>query len=138
MKLHRNPGSETATQVVGMIAALSHIDSAGFHGIDMALGGASPTINPSWAGHARKARIAAASISWPDGLQPQAKTFTDAAGRLAAALDGGDAKAAADPAGEVHASWHTLSNLGWNYLAETADIQKEGDANQHQHHHQAP
>ncbi|QDG87100.1 hypothetical protein [Pseudarthrobacter sp. NIBRBAC000502770] len=134
MKLHRNPDSETAAQAGGMIAALSHIDSAGFHGIDMALGGASPTIDPSWAGHVRKARIAAASVSWPDDLQPQLTAFTDAAGRLAAALDEGDTKAASVPAREVHAAWHTLSNRAWNYLAKTSGIEKEGGPAGHQHH----
>lgn len=138
VKLHRNPGSETATRAAGMIAVLSHIDGAGFHGIDTALGGGSPSIDPSWYSHARNARIAAAAIPWPEELQPQAKSFTDAAGRLAAALVGGDTKAAAGPAREVHAAWHTLSNLGWNFLAGIAGIEKEDGAGGHRHQHQAP
>lgn len=138
MKNHRNLGSQTATQAIGVIAVLSHIDSAGFHGIDMALGGASPTIDPSWSSHTRNALIAVVAIDWPDELRPQSKLFTDAAGRLTAALDEGDTKTAAGPAKEVHRAWHTLSSEGWSYLATIAGIQSEGDARQHQRRHQTP
>ncbi|MET3721926.1 MULTISPECIES: hypothetical protein [unclassified Arthrobacter] len=137
MTLNSNPG-ETATQVVGMIAALSHIDSAGFHGIDMELRGESPIIDEFWSSRARAAQIAAASISWPDQLRPQAKLFSEVAGRLAAALSAGDAKAAAHTAREAHSAWHTLNTPAWSYLAKTAGLRKAGDTNQHQHQHQAP
>ncbi|MDQ6751843.1 MAG: hypothetical protein M3017_00140 [Actinomycetota bacterium] len=136
MNPHRNPGTQTATQTVGMIAVLSHIDSAGFHGIDMALGGATPTIDPSWSSHTHNARIAVAAIPWPDELRARAKSFADAAARLAAALDRGETMAAAAPAREVHAAWHTLSSAGWNFLAKTVGIQ--GEANTHPQQHPPP
>ncbi|WP_427016539.1 hypothetical protein ACQCSX_17675 [Pseudarthrobacter sp. P1] len=136
MNGHGSPGSETAAQTVGMIAALSYIDGAGFHGIDMALGSASPTIDPSWSGHAHNALIAVAAVFWPEELQPQATQFANAAGRLAIALEAGETSAAVLPAREVHAAWHTLSSVGWNHLAKTAGIHGEGDTDRHQHPHQ--
>jgi len=116
-----------------MIAALSHIDAAGFHGIDMALGESSPIGDSAWSGQVRNAWIAAAAIEWPEPLQPLVKAFTDATATLTAALHRGDVVAASAPARESHAAQHRLSNAGWGYLAQAVGIQGEDDMHSPQH-----
>lgn len=138
MKHHEEPSRETAAQAAGMIAALSHLDGAGFHGIDMALHGAQAAIDPTWSELVRNARIAVAATIWPDDVRAKAEGFTTAAGLLAAALEQGDAKAAADHAREAHGAQHGLSSAGWSHLADTAGIPGEGGSHQHGHPHHAP
>lgn len=138
MKHHQEPRGEAAAQVADMIGALSHIDGAGFHGIDMALHEAQVGIDPTWSGVVRNARIAVAAVVWPDEVHAKAEGFTAAAGLLAAALEQGDAKAAADHAREAHGAQHGLSSAGWNYLAGTAGIRGEGGSPQQGHPHHAP
>ncbi|MET3140572.1 UNVERIFIED_ORG: hypothetical protein ABIB13_000264 [Arthrobacter sp. UYEF2] len=135
MTLHNNSDVETAAAVAGMLAALAHIDGAGFHGIDAALRKESPIIDEFWSNRLRAAQIAAASVPWPEELEQQAKSLGDAAGRLATALGGGDAKIAATHAGEAHAAWHTLNTPAWNYLAKTVDLEVESEATKDHHHH---
>lgn len=119
--------------VADMLAALAHIDGAGFHGIDTDLRKESPIIDEFWSSRARAAQIAAASIPWPEELEEQAKSFGDAAGRLAIALGGGDVNTAAAAAKEAHSAWHGLNTPAWNYLAKTAGVQTSGAAHHHQH-----
>lgn len=138
MKHHQEPSRETAAQTASMIAALSHLDGAGFHGIDMELHGAQAAIDPTWSGLVRNARIAVAATVWPDEVRAKAEGFTAAAELLAAALEQGDAKAAADHAREAHGAQHGLSSAGWSYLAGTAGIRGEGGSHQHGHSHHAP
>lgn len=121
--------------VAGMLAALAHIDGAGFHGIDTDLRKESPIIDEFWSSRARAAQIAAASIPWPEELEEQAKSFGDAAGRLAIALGEGDVNASAAAAKEAHKAWHGLNTPAWNYLAKTAGIEMSGDTHQHRHQH---
>lgn len=138
MKHHQEPRGEAAAQVAGMIGALSHIDGAGFHGIDMALHEAQASIDPAWSGVVRNARIAVAVVVWPDDVHAKAEGFTAAAGLLAVALEQGDAKAAADHAREAHGAQHGLSSAGWNYLAEAAGIRGEHGSHQHDRSHHTP
>ncbi|UKA63317.1 hypothetical protein [Arthrobacter sp. FW306-04-A] len=130
MTEHSTPGESVA----GMLAALAHIDGAGFHGIDEAFRKESPVIDEFWSSRTRAAQIAAASISWPEELEEQARFFGAAAGQLATALSGRDVKAAAAAGREAHKAWHGLNTPAWTYLAKTAGIQVSGDA--HQPHHQ--
>lgn len=129
MTEHKTPDDSVAA----MLAALAHIDGAGFHGIDAALRNESPIIDEFWSSRARAAQIAAASIPWPEELEEKAKSFGDAAGQLATALSDGDAKTASTAAKEAHKAWHGLNTPAWNYLAKSAGIQMSGGA--HQHHH---
>lgn len=133
MNLHENQAGGGAEQVAGMIAVLSHIDTAGFHGIDTALSSSSAEIDESWSGHVRNAWIAVAANDWPAPLQPLAKAFTDATAALTAALDRDDREAALAPARDSHVAQHRLSSAGWAYLAQRAGIQGEGDTHSHPH-----
>ncbi|MBN9151174.1 MAG: hypothetical protein J0H56_07105 [Micrococcales bacterium] len=131
MRHHQKSKRETGAQNAGMIAVLSHIDSAGFHGIDMALHEAQTSIDPIWSGIARNARIAVAATVWPEKVRAKAERFTATAGQLAVALEQGDAKAAADHAREAHGAQHGLSSAGWNYLAGIAGIQGVDGSQEH-------
>jgi hypothetical protein len=108
------------------LAALNIMDSVGFHEIDTTLSSASGAIDPQWLGRTRNARIAVAATSWPEELQPQAKAFVEAAGKLQAALEADDARAAAAPAREAHETQHDLSADAYTHLAAKAGIHVPG------------
>lgn len=127
---------EAAVRTASVLAALTHIDNVGFHGIATNLTGASPKIDRNWSGLIRNARIAVAAIDWPDEIQSAAERFTAATGQLADALDQRDTDATADPAKELHVAYHALSDAGWSHLARTADIPQEEKT--HHHNHGAP
>ena len=131
MNQHGDPNIEAAVRTAGVLAALTHIDNVGFHGIATNLTGASPKIDRNWSGLIRNARIAVAAIDWPDKIQAAAERFTAAAGHLADALDQRDTNIVAEPAKELHIAYHALSDAGWKYLAETSGIPVEGNG----HHH---
>lgn len=133
MHQHEDPNSAATVRIVGMLAALTHIDNVGFHGIATNLTGASPKIDRNWSALIRNARIAVAAIEWPDEIQITAQRFTAAAGQLADALDQRDTNATANPAKELHVAYHALSDAGWSHLARTADIPQEEKAHQHNH-----
>ena len=92
-----------------MLAALIYLDNVGFHGMDEALNGDAPEIDPSWAGATNNALAAARSVDWGE-VQPQADAFIAAAEELFAALQADDAAAAAAPAAAVHETQHALSH----------------------------
>jgi hypothetical protein len=108
------------------LAALNIMDSAGFHGMDTTLNGSNAAIDSQWLGKTRNARIAVASTSWPEELQPQAKAFVEAAGKLQAALEADDPRAAAGPAKETHETQHDLSADAYTHLAGKAGIAMPG------------
>ncbi|MFW0773018.1 hypothetical protein ACLRGI_07595 [Paenarthrobacter nitroguajacolicus] len=124
-----HPGA--AARTAGVLAALTHIDNVGFHGIATNLTGASPTIDRNWSALIRNARIAVAVIGWPTGIQAMAERFTAAADHLADTLDQRDTSIVAEPAKELHIAYHALSDAGWNYLAKTSGIPTEDNG----HHH---
>ena len=134
MSEHGNSSVEAAAGTAGLLAALTHIDNVGFHGIAMNLTGASPKIDRNWAGLIRNARTAVAVTIWPAEIQGMAERFTTAAGQLAAVLDQRDTDAVADPAKELHVSYHALSDAGWDYLAKIAGIPEDGTP----HHGHSP
>ncbi len=105
-----------------VLAALYNIDGVGFHGIDEGLRAPGATINSQWLGKAKNARIAVAATTWPKDLQPQAKAFVEASGKLVAALEQDDAAGAAEPAKETHEAQHSLSADAYAYLAGKAGI----------------
>jgi hypothetical protein len=109
------------------LAALNIMDSAGFHSMDTTLNGANGAIDAQWLGRTRSARIAVASTSWPEELQPQAKAFVEAAGKLQAALGADDASAAAGHAKAAHETQHDLSADAYTYLAGKAGIHEAGN-----------
>ena len=133
MNQHGDPNIEEAVRTAGVLAALTHIDNVGFHGIATNLTGASPKIDRNWSGLIRNARIAVAAIEWPDEIQAAAERFTAAAGQLADALDQRDTDATADPAKELHVAYHALSDAGWSHLASTANIPQEEKVHHHNH-----
>ena len=129
-----DPKIEAAVRTTGVLAALTHIDNVGFHGIATNLTGTSPKIDRNWPGLIRNARIAVAAIGWPDEIQDAAERFTAAAGQLADALDQRDANATADPARELHVAYHALSDAGWSHLSKAAGVGPQEDkAQQHNH-----
>lgn len=115
-----------------ILAALYNMDGVGFHGIDEGLRAPAATINSQWLGKTKNARIAVAATTWPKELQPQAKAFVEASGKLVAALEKDDAAGAAAPAKEAHETQHDLSADAYAYLAGKAGIaaapHKTGDA----------
>jgi hypothetical protein len=133
MNEHGDAGIEAAVRTAGLVAALTHIDNVGFHGIATNLTGASPKIDRNWSGLIRNARIAVAAIVWPQEIQPAAARFAAAAGELAAAMDRRDTNTIAEPANELHVAYHALSDAGWSHLANTANV--EGT---HHHDHGTP
>ena len=133
MNQHGDPNIGEAVRTAGVLAALTHIDNVGFHGIATNLTGASPKIDRNWSGLIRNARVAVAAIEWPDEIQSAAERFTAAAGLLADALDQRDTDATAGPAKELHVAYHALSDAGWSHLAGTANIPQEEKAHHHNH-----
>ena len=115
-------GCSASNEAVAMLAPVTLIDGAGFHGIDTALAVPGAEIDPQWLGKTRNARIAVASTTWPDELKPQVQAFVDAAAQLQAALESDDAAAAAAAAHETHEAQHDLSVDAYNYLAGKAGI----------------
>jgi hypothetical protein len=99
-----------------MLAALLHIDSAGFHGMDEALNGDAPVIETSWLGRATRARVAAEAIVWPAELQPAADALVEHVAALEAALDADDPVAAAEPAAAAHEAQHDLSHSAYEAI----------------------
>jgi hypothetical protein len=127
----------------GVLAALAFIDNVGFHGIATNLTGPAPKIDRNWAALIGNARIAVAATTWPEGLGHQVQAFLAAAAKLVTALELRDTKATKGPAGELHISYHALSDAGWQHLAQAAGIaagdhDAEGHAHGaegHAHHH---
>lgn len=115
-----------------ILAAVNNMDAVGFHGIDEGLRAPSATINSQWLGKTKNARIAVAATTWPKELEPQARAFVEATGKLAAALEKDDAASAAAPAKEAHEAQHDLSADAYAYLAGKSGIaaapHKTGDA----------
>lgn len=130
---HTHAGAEPAVPVAGVLAALTHIDTVGFHGIATALTGAEPKIDRNWAPLIRNARIAVAVTPWPEELRPAGDRFTAAAEKLIPILEQRDATAVAEPATELHIAYHALSDAGWNYLASAAGVPGGKE-----HHHGSP
>jgi len=128
---HPETNHEAAARTAGLLAALTHIDNVGFHGIATNLTGASPKIDRNWSALIRNARIAVAVVGWPNEIQAMAERFRAAAEHLADTLDKRDTNIVAEPAKELHIAYHALSDAGWNYLAETSGIPGEGNG----HHH---
>ncbi len=82
--------------------------------------------------NARNALRYLALTDWPDSLTEEAATVQDAATRLVAALDDGDAEAAKQPATDLHEGWHDFSGKAWAAIGEDlppeASIDDEHDA----------
>lgn len=131
----QNPG--TAASIAGLLAALTHIDNVGFHGIATNLTGASPKIDGNWVALIRNARVAVAATVWPNGLRPAAERFATAAGDLVAVLERRDLQGIGDPAMELHIAYHALSDAGWQHLAAAAGMPtaqpQHGTAEGHHH-----
>jgi len=105
-----------------ILAALYNMDAVGFHGIDEGLRAPSAKIDSQWLGKTKNARIAVAATTWPKDLEPQAKAFVEASGKLVAALEQDDAAGAAAPAKEAHEAQHDLSADAYTYLAGKAGL----------------
>ncbi|NHW49323.1 MULTISPECIES: hypothetical protein [unclassified Paenarthrobacter] len=125
-----HPDTERTDSIAGLLAALTHIDNVGFHGIARTLTGPEPTIDRNWAPLIRNARIAAGVTAWPAGLHQASERFGTAADNLVAVLERRDLDAVAEPARELHVAYHALSDAGWRHLAAEAGI--AGSA-EHQH-----
>lgn len=113
---------ELADDRAGMLAALAIIDGSGFHALSERLTGPNPAIDPSDLGHVRHARIAAASVTWPDEIRKKSQAFEATTEVLADALERDNVAAAAKAVLEAHAAYHALSDAGWEYLADRAGV----------------
>lgn len=102
-----------------MLAALIHIDGAGFHAIDEALNGAQPVIDPAWLGATQRARIAAQAVAWPEAMQSAVEAFIVAAQGLETALAADDAAAAGARAVVAHDTSHALSHEAYHAIGES-------------------
>ena len=125
--------TEHPAQAAGLIAALTHIDGVGFHGIATSIGRPAGTLDPEWPRLLRNAATAVAAVSWPPGLEETARTFIDSAISLAEALGQGDRAAATGPARQVHGAYHALSDGGWEHLAAAAGLTARPREEHHQH-----
>ncbi|WP_017197948.1 hypothetical protein [Arthrobacter sp. M2012083] len=132
---HSDRGRETPPSVSGVLAALTHIDTVGFHGIATTLTGPEPAIDRNWAPLIDNARTAVAVTAWPEDIRTAADRFTAAAAALVTVLKRRDISAVADPAKELHIAYHALSDAGWNHLASTAGISGGSDHHDAGHHH---
>lgn len=118
--------------VTPVLAALTHIDGVGFHGIATTLTGSEPKIDRSWPGLVRNALIAVLATPWPDELRADIERFAAAAHPVVGALAGRDLAAASSGAHELHIAYHALSDAGWEYLAKMAGVPPQEQA--HRHH----
>jgi hypothetical protein len=126
-----HPQENHTARVPGVLAALTHIDGVGFHGIATNLTGPAPNIDHSWAGLVRNALIAVRAIDWPDELRGAVERFSTAAEPLVAALAQRNTADASNTAQELHVSYHALSDAGWSYLARLAGVPEQDQG----HHH---
>jgi hypothetical protein len=110
-----------------LLSALVLMDGAGFHTMEEALSAPGATIDAEWLGRTRNARIAVATVTWPDDLEAKAKAFTDAVAPFQAALEDDDAAEAARAVSAAHAAQHALSLDAYDHLAEEAGIPAAGD-----------
>ncbi len=115
-------GGQDADERAGMLAALAIIDGSGFHALAERLTGASPAIDSADLGRVRHARIAAASVTWPDEIRKKGQSFVATTEVLATALERDDVGAASRGVLEAHAAYHALSDAGWEYLADRAGV----------------
>ena len=106
----------------GQLVALTIIDGAEFHAMDEGLNTPGGQIDPAWLGRVRHSQTAVASVSWPADHQAAAKTFLEAAQKLATAIEADDAVAAAPAAKAAHEAQHDLSTDSWESLATAAGI----------------
>jgi hypothetical protein len=128
---HPEENTTSAARVTGVLAALTHIDGVGFHGIATNLTGPAPKIDRNWAGLVRNALIAVLATDWPDELQAAVERFSAAAEPVVAAQSRRDTTAASNTAQELHVAYHALSDAGWSYLAKIAGVPEQDKA----HHH---
>ncbi|GMU41232.1 MAG: mechanosensitive ion channel protein [Chloroflexota bacterium] len=101
-----------------LLAAVIHLDAAGFHAMDDALNGDAPEIDPAWLGAAQRARVAVEAVAWPEGLTDAVEAFVTASAALEAALDADDAAAAAPLAVTAHDTQHALSHEAYHAIGE--------------------
>ena len=121
------PAAASANGDTGaMLAALTVIDGAGFHGMDTALNTPGARIDAAWAGKTRRAIVAAKAISWPEEVRDEAVAFSEASTRLLTALEKDDAAGAAKPAKDGHDTQHDLSTKAWELLGTQAGVKAGG------------
>jgi hypothetical protein len=118
--------SSGSSDTAGQLAALSIVDSAGFHAMDQALNGGDGKIDPQWLGKVRHGQTAVAAIKWPSELAKQAKAFTDAAEKFATTIEADSAATAAPAAKANHEAWHELTTDAWELLSKNAGIKVAG------------
>lgn len=103
-----------------MLGALILIDGAGFAAIDSNLNGETPEVDDAWLGKVERAGLAAQSVMWPDAMGAAVEGFVKAAADLAAALEAGDAAAAAPLATAAHEAQAAVSEGAYAAVAGMA------------------
>lgn len=99
----------------GVIAAIHHIDSVGFHEIDVSL--QNGEIDPRYSAAVAHAVTVARATDWPEELQSEVAEFVEAANSMAEALEAEDVSAGAAAAKEAHDKQHVLSHAVYATLA---------------------
>jgi hypothetical protein len=95
--------------VFELAVAQYFMDTAGFHGMDVALNDTG-VVEPAYLSTVNRVNKVMRATPWPADLHEQAEAFQGLLSELAEALDADDAAAAADLAASVHEAQHDLSH----------------------------
>ena len=119
-------GGDTAA----VLAAVTFLDSAGYHGIDDAIN-KDRTVPATARATALKGQAVVRATSWPAELKPKADALAGILGELAAALEGDspDLAKAGAAANKAHDAQHEFSEAAWGWLYEKAGV--KGPAHAH-------
>lgn len=127
-------GDSEKAQITAAIAAVTYMDSSGFHEIDDQLT-QKGTLDPTAHSVAVHIRAVALATDWPSELKAGAKSVAQAMADFAAAIDTDkpDLKKATELSNKAHAAWHAFSTQVWNHLQEHAGIKAAGASDAHAH-----
>uniref|UniRef100_UPI002ADD80F2 hypothetical protein n=1 Tax=Tepidiforma sp. TaxID=2682230 RepID=UPI002ADD80F2 len=117
----------SGSQTAAVLAAVTFLDAAGYHGIDEAINN-EKTVPATARSVALKGQAVVKSTGWPAELEPQANALAGILGELAAALEGEspDLAKAGAAAAKAHDAQHEFSDAAWAWLFEQAGIAPPG------------
>jgi hypothetical protein len=118
------------TDTAAVLAAVTFLDSAGYHDIDDAIN-KEKTVPATARTKALKGEAVLKATAWPSELKPKADALATILGELAAALEGDapDLAKAGQAATKAHDAQHEFSDEAWAWLYEKAGV--EGPSHGH-------
>lgn len=119
----------SAIQRTAIVSALNVISAAGLHEIDESIGGGE--IPAGAAGGVDSAVVAMVSVDWPEELKADADALTASLQDLAAAIDAGDAAAAAPIASAAHEASHDFSHAASEFVSTASGLAPQGEEGDH-------